>query len=165
MPLSHISNLSDLNVQERRQALDACLRSGADTRTAAVALVMAVGDEDEQVREAAVGALESLEAPLEQDIPRLAKLLADSAKHADVAYWAATLLGRANEAAAEAVPALAAALRDTWPMAVRQRAAWALGRMGPAARAAESELQAAAASDDPRLARLAAEALTAVALS
>ncbi|MCA9227239.1 MAG: hypothetical protein KDA47_16565, partial [Planctomycetales bacterium] len=71
VPLSHISNLSDLNVQERRQALDACLRSGADTRTAAVALVMAVGDEDEQVREAAVGALESLEAPLEQDIPRL----------------------------------------------------------------------------------------------
>jgi HEAT repeat protein len=45
---------------------------------------------------------------------------------------------------------------------VRERAAWALGEIGPAARSASPALQAAAKSADTRLARLAAKALEAV---
>jgi HEAT repeat protein len=46
--------------------------------------------------------------------------------------------------------------------AVAQRAAWALGKLGPAAAVAQARLRAAAQSADPRLASLAAEALAAI---
>ena len=46
---------------------------------------------------------------------------------------------------------------------VRQRAAWALGEIGPAAAAAVPTLQKAAGDPDPRLARLAQEAIDQIA--
>jgi HEAT repeat protein len=60
------------------------------------------------------------------------------------------------------VAALTERLGHAAPPEVAQRAAWALGKIGPAAAAAASALRTAAASADPRLARLAAEALAAV---
>jgi hypothetical protein len=45
---------------------------------------------------------------------------------------------------------------------VAQRAAWALGKLGPAAAASRAALGVAAQAADPRLARLAAEAFDAV---
>ena len=51
----------------------------------------------------------------------------------DVAYWAATLLGRLESQAAPAVPQLAEALDRHTESTVRERAAWALGKIGPAA--------------------------------
>ncbi len=81
---------------------------------------------------------------------------------ADVAYWAATLLGRLQAQAAGTVSPLTAALAENRPLAVRERAAWALEQIGPAARDALPALRQAAASKQPRLARLANEAIAAI---
>jgi hypothetical protein len=59
------------------------------------------------------------------------------------------------------VPTLALCLGADDP-AVAERAAWALGKVGPAAAPAREALARAAASAHPRLARLAGEALTAI---
>jgi HEAT repeat protein len=132
------------------------LEDGA--QPAAVALVAATADEDDSVRQWATAALESLGPPDEKDIAALSGLLADG--RLDVAYWAATLLGRLESVAAPAVPQLAAALESHAEVAARERAAWALGQIGPAAAAALPALQRAAASGSgPRLARLATQSI------
>lgn len=141
----------------RLEAAEKLARLESAARAAAVPLVEACASDNEQVRDWVVAALEGLGPPGIDDVDRLAAL----AKHAslDAAYWAVTLLGRLKDAAAAAVPALAEALDDYPDMPVRQRAAWALGQIGPAASAAREALQRAADGDDRRLARLASEAL------
>jgi HEAT repeat protein len=129
----------------------------AELQAAALVLVEACGDESEAVREAAVGALEEMGTPDSELLDGLVALLAD--EKADVAYWAATLIGRLEPEASAAVPALIEALENSPHQNVRQRAAWALGKIGPAAVAAAGSLRAAAGGDDPRLARLAERAL------
>ncbi len=124
---------------------------------AAVPLVQACGDQDEEVRGWAVTALEELGPPPVADLAALASLLAD--QNADVGYWAATLLGRLGEDAAPAVPALASALSGSKHSSVRQRAAWALDKLGPPATGALDALRQAADDDDLRLARLAGRAI------
>jgi HEAT repeat protein len=101
--------------------------------------------------------LEEMGPPAVEDVGSLAALLSDSA--ADAGYWAATLLGRLKANAAPAVPLLSAAVTGSTAMPVRQRAVWALGRIGPPAGPALDALKQAAASDDPRLARLAQRAI------
>jgi HEAT repeat protein len=54
---------------------------------------------------------------------------------------------------------LVEALSEHPDLVVRQRAAWALGKIGSAARGACGPLEAASKADDPRLAKLAADAL------
>jgi HEAT repeat protein len=145
--------------EDSRQRADAAMKlaqSPEPAVEAAVPLVRACGDEDEQVREWAAGALEELGAPAATDVPALVELLNEQA--GDVAYWAATLLGRLGPDAAAAVPPLAAALVHHPQMNARQRAALALGEIGVAA-GARPALEHAAASDDPRMARLARQAL------
>lgn len=124
---------------------------------AAVSLARASGDDDEQVREWAVAALEELGAPDVGDVAALAELLTDP--ETDVRYWAATLLGRVGEGARQAVGALSRVLDADAEPAVRQRAAWAIGQMGRAAASARQSLTRAAQTEDVRLARLAREAL------
>ena len=109
------------------------------------------------MREAAVGALEGLGPPAAGQIAELAALTQDA--NADVAYWAVTLLGRLGVAAEPALPALIQAFQPPTALAVRQRAAWAIGQAGRVAISARPALIAAAADPDPRLARLAQEAL------
>jgi HEAT repeat protein len=123
----------------------------------AVALVKATGDDAEEVREYAAAALEEMGPPEVEDVGSLAALLSDSA--ADAGYWAATLLGRLEANAVPAVPLLAAAVTGSTNMSVRQRAAWALGKIGPPAGPALNALKQAATSDNPRLARLAHRAI------
>jgi len=137
------------------------MKLGQAAQPAAVALVTACADEDEAAREAATAALEELGPPATVDAPRLAALLPD--EQADIAYWAATLLGRLRATASEQVPQLVAALESHPAVQVRQRAAWALGQIGPAAGEATDALRVAAGSDDPRLARLAEQALAQIA--
>jgi HEAT repeat protein len=60
------------------------------------------------------------------------------------------------------VPVLIGRLGEDVDPAVAQRAAWALGKIGPSAAAAVEPLRHAATRDDPRLARLAGEAITAI---
>jgi len=151
------ARLKSTDLEPRRAAAEILSRMGEDAAPAAVALVRVCGDADEQVREHAVAALEDLGPPPVDSIAQLVALV----DHTDplVGYWATTLLGRAGEDAASAVPALTKCVDSTADLAVRQRAAWALGKIGPAAAAARDALTRATGQADPRLARLATEAL------
>jgi HEAT repeat protein len=151
--------INDLNceqVSRRRQAAEGLSRH-PDSQAAAVSLVRACGDPDEQVREWAAAALEGLGQPSVGDISAMSPLLNDPS--AVVAYWAATLLGRLGPMGAAAVPQLAELLDSPRGMSARQRAAWALGRIGRPASSAIPALRRAAEDDNPRLARLAQQAL------
>lgn len=151
------AQLASTDVEQRREAADHLSRMGEDAAPAAMALVRACADADDDVREHAVAALEDLGPPPADAITQLVPLI----DHTDpiVGYWATTLLGRAGEDAASAVSALAKCIDSTADLAVRQRAAWSLGKMGPAAAAARESLVRAAGQDDSRLANLATEAL------
>ena len=116
-------------------------------------LVRACGDGDERVREWAVAALEDLGTPPTGAVQELVQL---------VAYWAITLVGRFGQDASSAVAALAACIDSSADISVRQRAAWALGQIGPAALLARPALLQAAGQGDSRMARLASEALEAI---
>jgi HEAT repeat protein len=152
-----IADLSSPDAGERARAAEQLSRTGEQASAAAVPLVRAARDENEEVREWAVAALEELGSPSAADVASLAALVGDASP--DVGYWAATLLGRLEHEAAAAVPQLTAALSAPHDSAVRQRAAWALGKIGPAAISASDALSKAAASDDPRLSRLAKQVL------
>ena len=152
-----IAALSSADAAARCEAAEGLARHGEEAGPAAAALARAAGDEDETVREAAVWALEELGPPPLDQLDQLAGLL--SSAEADTAYWAATLLGRLEDHAAAAVPALSQALAPSVALPVRERAAWALGKIGPSAAAAREALTAAAGADEPRLSRLAQKAL------
>lgn len=127
---------------------------------AAPALIRLAGHEDESLREWVAGALEELGPPRAVDVPALADLLVAAPPLADdVAWWAATLLGRLGPPAAAAAPALAQCLSTHAAINVRQQVARALGQIGADLPEALTALADAARSTDPRLARLAAEAL------
>jgi HEAT repeat protein len=126
---------------------------------AAVALVKAMSDEDGSVRDWALAALEALGPPAAGDTDELVKLLTDA--RLNIAYWAATLIGRlgADADAAKVVPALIQALNDHADLAVRERSAWALGKIGPNAIDALTALKNVAGDPNLRLSRLAREAI------
>ena len=152
-----VGELRSVDHTHRAAAAEALCRLGGEAQRAAVALVRACGDESEEVRQWAGEALENLGPPAASDAVELANLI--DADSGDVAYWAVSLLGRLGEEAQVALPAMARALETHASMAVRQRAAWALGKLGPAAAGALAPLRVAAASDDARLARLATRAI------
>jgi HEAT repeat protein len=152
-----VSQLAAADADTRAAAAESLGQMAADAALAAVPLVEACRDDDERVREWAVAALEDLGSPPEDAVKPLTLLVGD--KNPLAGYWAATLLGRCGEAAAGAVDALAKVVDSGADRAVRQRAAWALGQIGPAASAARGVLEKAAGDADPRVARLASEAL------
>jgi len=156
----HIGALRSADREERRAAAEALAGLGSEARGAAVALVAASCDADESVRQWSSSALEDLGPPCQQDQQPLIRLLDD--RRADVAYWAATLLGRLGDRATDAVDALALTVMASPFPAVRQRAAWALGHIGPPAAAATPALTCASRSDNTRLSRLAARALASI---
>lgn len=151
-----VNDLNSAEVGTRRRAAEALAQS-ANIESAAVALVRAAGDADEEVMEWAHAALEGMGAPSAHDAMALAELLQDAS--ATTGYWAATLLGRLEANAAAAVKPLADTLASATDTSVRQRCAWALGEIGPPAKAALPALTSAAAASDRRLVRLALEAM------
>lgn len=153
-------DLTSTDVAVRMRAAEGLAQAGAEAGAAAVELVHACADPDAGVREWVVAALEGLGPAPDGSLAALTSLAGDAEPL--TAYWALTLLGRSGAAAAPAVAAIAARLAPPAPVEVRQRAAWALARLGPAAAPAADGLRAAAAADDPRLARLASEALAAL---
>ena len=160
MPANLTPLVADLNSDNRAhrvRAAEEFSRLGSEAAPAAVALVEACGDESEEVREYVMAALEELGPPGREAIEPLVALLPHPT--ADTGYWAATLLGRLERHAAPAVPALVAALNGAEHASVRQRAAWALGQIGPSAAPAVESLTRAATARDPRLARLAQRAI------
>ena len=152
--------LASSDPEQRAAAAELLSQAGEAAALAAVPLVTACGDADERVREFAVAALEDLGPPPAADVALLIKLV-DSPQPL-VAYWAITLLGRSGQDAAEAVAVLVACVESSTDLSVRQRAAWALGKIGPAAAAARGTLKRAVDQGDERLARLANEALEAI---
>ncbi len=148
-----IANLSSSDIVLVGQAAEALAKLGPDAKAAAVPLVRAVAFTDETMREWVVSALESLDAPHEDDVPALTELV--GSENGEVAYWAVTLLGRLEEKARAAVPALTEALKQNPHPHNRQRSAWALGKIGPAAKEALPALNEAAHGHDARLARIA----------
>ncbi|TWT43305.1 hypothetical protein [Botrimarina hoheduenensis] len=110
---------------ERLDAADRLSRTGDQAATVAAALVEACADPT--LQPVCVGTLEELGSPADHQLGLLGPLVAS--EHDVVAYWAATLLGRAGSAAAEHRPALEAGVRTGVTEAVRKRAAWALERL------------------------------------
>ena len=158
--------LGSSEVAERRQAAETLAQMGEEAAEAARELVNAAGDADEQVREWAVGALEALGPPAAGLTSGLVEQLANP--RADAAYWAATLLGRLGGEAQAASGPLAKLVQQAGAAAVRQRSAWALGKIGEGiagevdggTRAAvQASLSQAAEDGDAQLARQAREAL------
>ena len=154
-----VKALSANDPSQRQSAAEKLAQLGEEARPAAVSLVEACGIDDE-AREWVVAALEGLGPPPPTDVARLSALLRQPAL--DVAYWAATLLGRLGPEAKAAVASLAETLDSHAEQSVRQRAAWALAQIGPAAAGARGALEKAAAGSDGRLASLAKDALTRV---
>ncbi len=152
--------LASTDAGQRVDAAEQLSRAGEEAATAAVSLVTACGDADERVREHVVAALEDLGSPPTESIAPLCKLVTVS--NPLTAYWATTLLGRLGQDAAAAVPVLAGCIESSADLSVRQRAAWALGKIGRPASSARAALEKAAAQGDERLARLAKEALEAI---
>lgn len=152
--------LASTDPEQRALAAELLSRAGEDASTAAVSLVTACGDADERVREWVVAVLEDLGAPPKESIDGLSRLA--TATDPLTAYWATTLLGRSGEDAASAVPLLAACLESRADLSVRERAAWALGKIGRPAASARAALERVAGAADERLARLARESLESI---
>lgn len=157
---SLVASLTSKDTATRREAAESLARVGPDAATVAVPLVQACGDDDEEVRNWVVAALEELPPPNASDAAALEAFI--NGENLDVAFWATTLLGRMEAAAAPTVPTLALAVVDHPELVVRERAAWALGKIGKPAAGAIPQLEAASTSEEPRLARLATIALQAV---
>jgi len=155
-----IAELSSSEPAKVAAAAEALANRGCEARPAAVALVSACRTSDPTAHAWCAAALEELGPPLPDQIDSLIELARDPAL--DVAYWAVTLLGRAGKAAAPATATLIDVLRHSQELPVRERAAWALGKLGPAAGVAVPALHEAAAGDQPRLSRLAKNALAAI---
>lgn len=157
-----VAQLQSKTQAEQIAAAEALAHLGSDAQPAAVDLVVALRTADDSMREWCTAALEDLGPPLDSQISQLIELSGD--KSTDAAYWAVTLLGRAGADAAAAVPKLVEIVESSREAAVRERAAWALGKLGPIAATAAPSLRKAAAGSEARLARLANQALGAIEL-
>ncbi len=155
-----IASLASAEVTTRREAAESLARIGPAAVIGAVPLVNACGDDDEQVRDWVVATLEELPAPDASQAVAMGALV--NGESLDVAFWAATLLGRMEDEASSTVPTLAVAVTAHPDLVVRQRAAWALGKIGNAAIDAIPQLEIASHSEDARLARFAAIALESI---
>ena len=141
----------------RREAARQLSLHPEEAQVAAIALVTAASDADESLREWAVSTLEDLGPPSAADLSELLRLADNSSS--DIAWWAITLLGRLGPEASDAAALLARRSLDETSPAVRQRAIWALGQLGPAATGQRDTLVTLADSEDAQVARLARQAL------
>lgn len=148
--------LQSPDVEQRVDAAETLCRMGPEAAFAAVELVNACADE-ETVRDWAVATLEELGPPPAESLDRLSALV--SAEDALVGYWAITLLGRSGSTAKPCEGNLVSALTTPGEASRRERAAWALGKIGAGSVAATRALEQAAVSAEPRLSRLAKASL------
>jgi len=151
------ANLESDSADTRAAAAEQLAQRGAEASAVAARLARACGDQDERVAEWGASALEEAGPPPAAQLNPLIEVLQE--QNAGASYWAATLLGRLESAAAPAVEFLASAVADSPHASVRERSAWALGRIGTSATPALPCLQTAAGGQAARLARLAQEAI------
>ena len=119
-------------------------------------LMQALRSEDEEIRALASDCLEMLERVDAEQQSVLLHLCKDNAS--PVASWACKLLGQ-PELSPEAEEALVAVLKTQAPTAVQQSAAKALGQANSLSLAAMEALEQVTSSSDPRLQRIATQAL------
>lgn len=151
-----LADLKSPDVRVRAFAAESLCYAGTDSVGAATGLVAACGDDD-SVRRWAVAALEDLGPPQSDSRERLDALV--TSPNALVAYWAATLLGRLGVSAVASQSILAGVLLNSEDVSVKERSAWALGKLGATTDIAVSALKQAVDSGNSRLARLALAAL------
>jgi HEAT repeat protein len=158
-------------VKTRLTAAEFAAQHPQQCRHWGVELAIAAGDSDDAVAMAAAEALEMLGAPPETLLPSLLRLAEQccskpvtlgASAEGETAYWTVTLIGRLGPTAAPATECLTKLLNHSIYLPVRERAAWAIARIGTAAASATTALRQAAASGPPRLKRLATQALESV---
>lgn len=130
---SLVNELSDHNIEVRRNAAEALMRMGPEAKNAAPALSIALKDEDERVRYYAAQALGRMGTEAKVAVPNLGEALNDSNR--DVRQSAAWAIGKIGADAKSVTPALLGALKDQ-DKDVRRTAAWALAITGAEKRAA-----------------------------
>lgn len=156
------TELTHRDPHHRCEAIRKIAQSGKTYVGLTATIIRLVADRDEETRAWACEALESLVVPEPSDLAELTQLLRET-NDGDIEYWSATMIGRLGSAAGPATGALANCLLDSACLAARERAAWALSEIGPPARGAVNALLQIGPDDPPRLQRLAASAIQAVA--
>lgn len=126
-------------------------------------VIRLAGSRDDFVRAAAAQALESSLRPSPVEIPALIALLSDRSD-GEIGYWAATLLGRLGQEAVDAAPALCDCLTSSSFLPARERAVWALKKIGPAASDSIPALRAVSELGPARLQQLCREAISEIGL-
>jgi HEAT repeat protein len=142
----------------RRSAIRGLVDAGGQQSGVTAAVLALVVDRDEQTRNWACEALDRVIAPDQDELGSLIEIMRDTSD-GEVEYWTATMLGRLGSGAARATATLASVLLDSSCLAARERAAWALSQIGPAARSSLNALRQIGKDDPPRLRRLAETAM------
>src|SRR5262245_50743003 len=133
------ARLQSPDLAVRRAAAEEFLKkNGQAFRGLAPLAFLMLLDPDEQVREAIVGWFEDCGRPNPEEAAQMISFLFSPTD--DVVYWAITLLGRFGPDAKRGVGPLIMNLGESKAIAIREKAAWALGRIGPAAAEARSAL-------------------------
>lgn len=128
-----------------------------------VELLTTLQDSDQEIRAWACDALQTIEVPPSESAACLAEFCKDS--HVAVVAWACKLLARLGAGATEYQFAIADVL-DTHPeISARQQAALSLSAIPGLNPESLAALERAAASDDPRLKRIATVGLAQLASS
>jgi HEAT repeat protein len=155
-----IKTLKDEDAELRREAEFALGSIGADAASATEALIASLGDEDQEVRHAACYALGKIGPGAKEAIPALKKGLKSDDKFLRFAsIWALLKIHADKLTLAEvAVPMLIEALGDERAH-VRVEAAYSLGELGSAAKAAVEALEKAMDDDNQAVRMAVAEAL------
>ena len=125
-----ISALEDERENVRASAAYALGEMGLTAAEAIDGLVSLLTDESEEVRRHATSALGMIKVPVSKTVPALVKVLEDR-EDTDLAFFAAQALARIGPDAADAVPALGAALMSESAY-VRGFSSEALSRVGTA---------------------------------
>ncbi len=120
-----------------------------------LSILSSLASDDEEVRAYASDCLEQIETP---EPAALAQLASHCTAHsAPIANWACKLLGRIGTIACQGP--LTAALNEHESLGVRQQAALALAKLANLQPGTIAALKQAALSNDPRLQRVAQQAL------
>ena len=141
----------------REAALTDCQTLAELPSEALLAAIRHTEDTVPEVREAAVGVCERDDEWDTYLVAPLVKLLGQVRE--DAAYWCATLLGRFGADAAPAVPALVTALERLTYAPALQRVVLALGKIGPAATSAKTQIAKFTEHADQHLSRTARDVL------
>ena len=124
-----------------------------------IAVLLTMLDENEEVRAWSSDVLTNVEFPSSHWAPQLAEMTRHVS--APVAGWACKLLGRLGSEATRYQSSLAQALSQHAEKSVRQLAALALKSVPNLSKETVLSLKVAASDADPRLSRLASDALSA----